>query len=224
MIRRRKSFGFTIVELLIVIVVIAILATITITAFNGVQARATTSRTVQSGSSYAQALLAYYSLNGTYPALSSGNGGACLGANYSDRNNDGVGDCGETAFPVQVDPTFNTALKTILSALPDVNDATIPMPYQTSTWVGMSFHYYPPNSSDSNLQTKYGFTVDGVSQPYYLMYIVNGGNTNCSLPGLVIPDTSQFGWPKMTKSIPAGQSWSWSDGKTTSCLSSLPSK
>ena len=37
---RKKQTGFTIVELLIVIVVIGILAAITIVAFNGVQQRA----------------------------------------------------------------------------------------------------------------------------------------------------------------------------------------
>lgn len=37
---KRKQFGFTIVELLIVIVVIGILASITIVAYNGIQSRA----------------------------------------------------------------------------------------------------------------------------------------------------------------------------------------
>jgi type IV pilus assembly protein PilA len=40
MIHRSKQTGFTIVELLIVVVVIAILAAITIVSFNGIQARA----------------------------------------------------------------------------------------------------------------------------------------------------------------------------------------
>jgi prepilin-type N-terminal cleavage/methylation domain-containing protein len=39
--------GFTIVELLIVIVIIAILATITIIAYNGIQVRARDSRRLQ---------------------------------------------------------------------------------------------------------------------------------------------------------------------------------
>ena len=40
-----KNSGFTIIELLIVIIVIAILAAITITAYNGVQAKARDAKT-----------------------------------------------------------------------------------------------------------------------------------------------------------------------------------
>ena len=42
----QKRTGFTIVELLIVIVVIGILAAITIVAFNGIQTRAKNTQTV----------------------------------------------------------------------------------------------------------------------------------------------------------------------------------
>ena len=42
--RAQKQTGFTIVELLIVIVVIAILATVTVVAFNGTQQRARLSK------------------------------------------------------------------------------------------------------------------------------------------------------------------------------------
>lgn len=40
--KRKEHYGFTIVELLIVIVVIGILATITVVAYNGIQARSKT--------------------------------------------------------------------------------------------------------------------------------------------------------------------------------------
>lgn len=52
--RRRK--GFTIVELLIVIVVIGILAAITIVAFNGVQARAATAKRQSDVATYVKAI------------------------------------------------------------------------------------------------------------------------------------------------------------------------
>lgn len=64
----RASNGFTIVELLVVIVIIAILAAITIIAFNGVQERARAS-SLSSSLQQATRKLALYSVdNGTYPA------------------------------------------------------------------------------------------------------------------------------------------------------------
>lgn len=60
---RRKS-GFTIVELLIVIVVIAVLAAITIVAFNGVQQRSRDARRAQDMATIKKALLMYQADNG----------------------------------------------------------------------------------------------------------------------------------------------------------------
>jgi prepilin-type N-terminal cleavage/methylation domain-containing protein len=65
---KKKNSGFTIVELLIVIVVIGILAAITIVAYNGIQLRARDSRRLSDMKSIEQALT-LYSLdnNGGYP-------------------------------------------------------------------------------------------------------------------------------------------------------------
>jgi type II secretion system protein G len=59
--------GFTIVELLIVIVVIAILAAISIVAYNGIQARARDSQRKSDLAVIAKAIKLYYIDNGTYP-------------------------------------------------------------------------------------------------------------------------------------------------------------
>ncbi len=64
-----RQQGFTIVELLIVIVVIAVLAAITIVAFNGVQNRATASLIQSEVSQNVKALQSYYITNSdVYPA------------------------------------------------------------------------------------------------------------------------------------------------------------
>jgi prepilin-type N-terminal cleavage/methylation domain-containing protein len=68
--KERKQQGFTIVELLIVIVVIGILAGLVITTYNGIQQKArNTERNTDLKADQGQ-LEAYYASNGRYPALS----------------------------------------------------------------------------------------------------------------------------------------------------------
>ena len=70
--------GFTIVELLIVIVVIAILAAITIVAYNGVQARARNSSRVSAIDAIQKALELYKTETGSYPVTSAFGGAATM--------------------------------------------------------------------------------------------------------------------------------------------------
>ena len=63
-----KKSGFTIVELLIVIVVIAILAAISIVAYNGIQQRARETRIFSDLSGAAKKFELYNVDNGVYPA------------------------------------------------------------------------------------------------------------------------------------------------------------
>ncbi len=65
--KQTKSRGFTIVELLIVIVVIAILAAITIVAYNGIQSRARTSAGQASANAILKKVEAFNTLGGAYP-------------------------------------------------------------------------------------------------------------------------------------------------------------
>ena len=114
-----KQLGFTIVELLIVIVVIAILAAITIVAYNGVRQRASNTSRIAAARGYVTLLSLYYTTNGTYPFTS---GHYCLGNGFPDVNSDGVGDCydalaGSTWF-TSVSSSVNTQLMTV-GTLPD---------------------------------------------------------------------------------------------------------
>src|SRR5664279_4840927 len=66
--KKRSQQGFTIVELLIVIVVIGILAALVITTYNGIQQKGrNTERTTDLKAVQGQ-LEAYYAQNGRYPA------------------------------------------------------------------------------------------------------------------------------------------------------------
>ena len=69
MIQRTQAKGFTIVELLIVVVVIAILASITIISYNGIQNRAKTSASLSTVATIRDKAAAWDTLLGSYPNL-----------------------------------------------------------------------------------------------------------------------------------------------------------
>lgn len=71
-----KERGFTIVELLIVIVVIAILAAITIVAYNGIQNRAKTTKAQTNASAVQKVAEAYNADSSRYPGVSTEFSGA----------------------------------------------------------------------------------------------------------------------------------------------------
>lgn len=66
--KKARASGFTIVELLIVVVIIAILAAITIVAYNGIQTKAKNSAAQSTLSTLNKKIMAYYHLKGSYPA------------------------------------------------------------------------------------------------------------------------------------------------------------
>lgn len=75
----KRRGGFTIVELLIVIVVIGILAAITIVAFNGIQERSKNTQTVNAVASYVKLMNMYKADEGTHPQVVD----VCLGEGYA---------------------------------------------------------------------------------------------------------------------------------------------
>lgn len=100
-----KQRGFTIVELLIVIVVIGILAALVITTFNGIQQRGRdTERQTDIKALHGQ-LEAYYAQNGSYPTLAEMNDRTTNG--FVDTNLKGL-DAG--AFEDPTPPATNPEL------------------------------------------------------------------------------------------------------------------
>jgi prepilin-type N-terminal cleavage/methylation domain-containing protein len=76
---KKRNQGFTIVELLIVIVVIGILALLVITTYSGIQAKARNSKRQTDIQSIQTQLEAYFSQNGFYPSLTDMKGTAAGG-------------------------------------------------------------------------------------------------------------------------------------------------
>lgn len=79
--------GFTIVELLIVIVIIAILAAITVVVYTGIQTRARNSQRVNDISQLTKALELYYADNGRYPS-SGAYGSTAINPNWATTADD----------------------------------------------------------------------------------------------------------------------------------------
>jgi prepilin-type N-terminal cleavage/methylation domain-containing protein len=76
---KKRNQGFTIVELLIVIVVIGILALLVITTYSGIQAKARNSKRQTDIQSIQTQLEAFFSQNGYYPSLTDMQGTASGG-------------------------------------------------------------------------------------------------------------------------------------------------
>ena len=126
-----KKYGFTIVELLIVIVVIAILAAISVVAYRGVQARAMNSRVVASFDVAEKALRMYFIENGCYPLTMDSEGGilqpgnaqvvfACIGdpADYPANAYFAAGECYKSNLEGNYavnSPAINAQINTVVS-------------------------------------------------------------------------------------------------------------
>ena len=81
MVSLKNKKGFTIVELLIVIVVIGILATLVIVTFTGIQQKARNSQRQTDINAVDSHVEAYYATNGNYPTLANLNDATWRSAN-----------------------------------------------------------------------------------------------------------------------------------------------
>jgi prepilin-type N-terminal cleavage/methylation domain-containing protein len=118
MLTTKKPAGFTIAELLIVIIVIAILATLVITAYNGVQARAANTKTISAAETWIKALRLYNAEKGGWPT----NQPVCLGEDYpTGFNGSGVGQCRGWSDSVEL-PAFVTEMR------PYIGNGALPSP------------------------------------------------------------------------------------------------
>lgn len=187
-----KQTGFTIVELLIVIVVIGILAAITIVAYNGIQQRANNTKTTQALQSWIKAMKLYKVDNSRWPPP--GGFGVCLGEGYkygvSGTDSSGTAQCLQSgAYGELENASYNTKMKPYLgSTLP--TPAFVTARYDDTTWIrGLRYVFAGGAGNVVYIQAAFAGQigscpiVDGTTASL----VVWGGNTKCTY---VIGDTT----------------------------------
>ncbi|HUY85153.1 MAG TPA: prepilin-type N-terminal cleavage/methylation domain-containing protein [Candidatus Dormibacteraeota bacterium] len=102
---KKQAKGFTIVELLIVIVVIGILALLVITTYSGIQAKARNAKRQTDIQSLQTQMEAFFSQNGYYPSLTDMNSSTWLNTNMKSLDQNAL-----------IDPSNATQSKTLLTA------------------------------------------------------------------------------------------------------------
>lgn len=156
--RNTTSTGFTIVELLIVVVVIAILAAISIVAYTNIQQRATNSGVKQAAAETFRLVQAYIAINDKYPI---NQGRACVTQESGCMDEDGSG-------PYTYNQ--NTSLNTNLIEL-GTPPKTVPRVHA--------------NHHGIHLTYATGVTYQGSSRPMLLAYHLLGINQDCGMQGVV---------------------------------------
>jgi len=173
---QRQKEGFTIVELLIVIIVVAIIAAVTLVAYNGIQMRAENSKTLAAVDQYSKALQLYKTNNGDYPLTGGGFVFGCIAESGTCGMTSGANgpDCASIGSS-GINNTLNTAIKTVISKIPSISDQT--MQCESKVVKGA-------------LYIVYGNYYGGDNRNGYLLYYLRGDQP-CNTPAgssLVVPN------------------------------------
>lgn len=195
-----KKNGFTIVELLIVIVVIAILAAVSIVAYNGIQQRARNSQTITTAQQWKKLIMLYVTQNGGYGAIRN-SAHYCLGTgNPTDWDANPDEDCVKTTGIKHMNAALNAQLATI---------GTLPKATPMITTGGMSY-------SGVSLRQVDILDPTGANIADYptLWYYLEGTNQDCVLRPVVKAISGGI-------TIDTAASSTVNDGTTTVCRVAL---
>lgn len=145
--QHKRNSGFTIVELLIVIVVIGILALLVITTYSGIQAKARNSKRQTDIASIQTQLEAFFSQNGYYPSRTDMNSTTWLTTNMKSLDQNAL-----------IDPSNPTQSKTLIAA-----PAAKSYAYAVTDSSGNSCEADDTTCAEYTLTATYEGTVNGQS-------------------------------------------------------------
>lgn len=165
---KQNAHGFTIVELLIVVVVISILAVIGMVAYNGISQRANNSAIISTASGTLRLIQTYIVQEGKYPARSNTAVWHCLTTEL---------DCsGSTGNAITLGASWDRSGLTSIGSLPSS------IPEAGGTARGIIYTYRAVR------------TIDGVSRPATLSYSLQGRDQNCGMSNVVSSDNNEPTW------------------------------
>ena len=190
-----RGYGFTIVELLIVIVVIGILAAVTVVAYTGIQRRAANVSIISSAKQTMSMIQSYMTLNGEYPATG-GYRPTSVASYYSCVTTESG--CSRVGEDYPANPVFDTAMASV-GSVPKTTRAK-------SEQNGIIYVY------------KEGRTLDGKPNPALLVYYLEGGGqTDCGNVG-----TMTNGIYDEAVTVDRNFSIAHPDSDFTSCVVAIP--
>lgn len=153
----KNTTGFTIIELLITIVVIAILAAISVIAYNNIQQRAKNAAIIYAVGQTIKSIQAYVAQEGQYP-FTVDYGVTCVTSVSGCTDGEGG--------TVTANATFTANMQTV--SLPPTS---VPRLSRTG-WQGITYIYHGNR------------TMDGQRRPVVLIYRLQGTNQPCGVSGV----------------------------------------
>ena len=161
--KREGSKGFTIVELLIVVVIIAILAAITLVTYNGIQQRANNAAIIDAASKSLRMIQAYIAANDKYPLVFASSNGVCVTV--------------DTGCVTSSGSPFG-ANSTLINNVSSIGNLPSKVPASGTFAYGITYAYDPAR------------TMNGVVQPAVLIYFLEGTSQQCGLAGVAVMNGS----------------------------------
>lgn len=165
----KRVSGFTIVELLIVIVVIGILAAITLVAYNGVQQRALNTARISEVDAWQKQFMLYYAATGGNPAVASGN--YCLGTGFPNGACRNYKETGSNTY-------YESNNATLMSLMQQENGGSLPSgPREpvNNAYIGPFVNIWPDDTGFSIFQF---FTGKSTDCPLPMTYLWDDGNNS----------------------------------------------